>query len=238
MPTIASKTVLLCSLLLILSAACQSEKGFLNISKHSSNQTLSSGYAKDVSSIILHDFMIYHHQDRSATAKDQLTNLSFKTGKIMEDSTVSITSLFYRELLSRGFQVNLADSSTRRELNIDSSFDKETFIKQATANKSFQESDLILTGIIYRYEDKIGSSISIDKASSVAFSVVLISKSEGRTIFEAGFDKEQQSLFSDLTEFKFFAKGGFKWLTALELSSLAVEKLVDKLPVQPISNKK
>ncbi len=90
--------------------------------------------------------------------------------------------------------------------------------------------DAVLTGYIYRWQQRVGSDYAAERPASVSFDLILVRPSNGAIMWRRHFDKTQQSLFADLFDFDTYVKSSGTWLTAEKLSDLGLEKLVREMP--------
>jgi len=78
--------------------------------------------------------------------------------------------------------------------------------------------DAILAGKVYRFIERDGTDYSIKSPASVAFDMMLIRVSDGRTMWTGHFDETQQSLFENIYQWGSFVKRKGKWITAEQLA--------------------
>jgi TolB-like protein len=91
--------------------------------------------------------------------------------------------------------------------------------------------DAVLTGYVYRFEQRIGTPMAADTPASVGFDIYMISAPEGRLLWHARFDESQKSLFENLLKFNTFVERKGKWLTAEELSEYGLKKVLERSPI-------
>ncbi len=91
--------------------------------------------------------------------------------------------------------------------------------------------DAVLAGHLYRWRERKGGAYSVDQPASVAFDLHLIRPQDGAQIWWGKFDKTQRSLSENLLDYRTFVKSGGRWLTAAELASLGLQRLVQELPL-------
>jgi len=96
--------------------------------------------------------------------------------------------------------------------------------------KSLQ-ADAVISGTIYRFRQRVGTSLSVTTPASVAFAMDLIRVSDGRTIWGRAFDETQRSLDENLLNLGSFLKGGGGWLTAEELAAAGFKEVMSSFPV-------
>lgn len=89
--------------------------------------------------------------------------------------------------------------------------------------------DLILTGYIYRWEEREGSDYSASRSASVSFDLYLIRTSDKAILWRGQFDKTQRSLSENIFDLGTFLKGKGKWMTADELAYVGLEDMLDDL---------
>jgi hypothetical protein len=89
--------------------------------------------------------------------------------------------------------------------------------------------DLILTGYIYRWEEREGSDYSASRPASVNFDLYLIRTIDKAILWRGQFDKTQRSLSENIFDLGTFLKGKGKWMTADELANVGLKDMLDDL---------
>jgi hypothetical protein len=89
--------------------------------------------------------------------------------------------------------------------------------------------DHVMVGLVWRYKQRVGSSMSVKSPASVAFSAFLVNVADGTLVWKATFDKTQVSLSENLFDAPMFFKQGMKWLTAEELAAYGAGKMLKGL---------
>ncbi|MBU0909366.1 MAG: hypothetical protein KJ717_07330, partial [Proteobacteria bacterium] len=92
--------------------------------------------------------------------------------------------------------------------------------------------DHVMVGLVWRYKQREGSSMSVQSPASVAFSAFVVKVADGKLAWKANFDKTQSSLSENLFDAPMFLKEGMKWLTAEELASYGAGKMLKGLADQ------
>jgi len=92
------------------------------------------------------------------------------------------------------------------------------------------EADGIILGYVYRFRERKGFSLSVEKPASVAFEIHLIRVSDGAIVWRGIFDKTQASLMENLLQIGSFLKEGGKWVTAKELSAEGMDEVLKDFP--------
>lgn len=91
--------------------------------------------------------------------------------------------------------------------------------------------DHVMVGLVWRYQERIGSAMAATDPASVAFSLFLVEVESGTLVWHDSFDKTQTALSENLFDAPMFLKKGMKWLTAEELSSYGLEKMFKKIAI-------
>jgi hypothetical protein len=90
--------------------------------------------------------------------------------------------------------------------------------------------DFIMVAHLFRFQQRVGSSIGVEKPASVAFDLHLIRIRDGARVWDGGFDETQKALFDNLLRAGSFFKEGAKWVTAEELAAVGMDKVLKNFP--------
>ena len=90
--------------------------------------------------------------------------------------------------------------------------------------------DFILVGYLFRFEERIGSSVGAEKPASVAFDLHLYRLRDEKMVWIAKFDETQRPLSENLFKIGSFFKRKARWLTAEELASVGLDEILKRLP--------
>ena len=90
--------------------------------------------------------------------------------------------------------------------------------------------DFIFIGVLFRFEERIGSSIGAEKPASVGFDVHLIRLKDEKMVWTGKFDETQRPLSENLFKIGSFVRRKGSWLTAEELSSVGMDEMLKRLP--------
>jgi hypothetical protein len=116
--------------------------------------------------------------------------------------------------------INKSYDILRKFDSYDNNFAK--FSKQA-------EADLILTGVISHYTERIGGELGVESPASISFLTRLYDSKTGELLWQYFYTEQQSPLFENLAEVgKFFKRKG-KWVTAWELSEEGINVVADRL---------
>ena len=92
------------------------------------------------------------------------------------------------------------------------------------------EADFIFVGYLFRFEERVGSRIGVERPASVGFDIHLLRVKDGKRVWDGKFDETQQALSENLLKMGSFVRRGAAWLKAEELSSVGMEEMLKRLP--------
>jgi hypothetical protein len=90
--------------------------------------------------------------------------------------------------------------------------------------------DFMIIGSVFRFEERIGSRMGVDKPASVGFDVHLFRLKDEKMVWVGRFDETQKPLSENLFEIGSFFRRKGSWLTAEELASVGMDEMLRKLP--------
>jgi len=90
--------------------------------------------------------------------------------------------------------------------------------------------DFIFIGTLFRFEERIGSHIGVEKPASVGFDVHLIRLRDEKIVWTGKFDETQRPLSENLLKIGSFFRRKASWLTAEELSSVGMDEMLKRFP--------
>jgi len=88
----------------------------------------------------------------------------------------------------------------------------------------------VLETTLSRYRQRVGGEMSVDTASSAAFSMELIGVESGVVLWTTSFDETQQPLSENVFSFRKAQSRSFKWLSVQELTSGGVKNRLGEFP--------
>ncbi|MBW1742336.1 MAG: hypothetical protein JRJ47_02745 [Deltaproteobacteria bacterium] len=91
--------------------------------------------------------------------------------------------------------------------------------------------DAVVSGKIFRFQQRVGTSYSVETPASVAFSMYLLRVVDGDMIWAGNFDETQQPLSENLLHISKWAKRGGRFLTSEELAHSGLTKVMAAFPV-------
>lgn len=154
----------------------------------------------------------------------------FQKGDVLLGSEELLTRILYEKIESKGiFKV----ISAQKVNEIIDKYEKNE-IKKAPLSFSLKigrelKAQFLLIGFLFRYENRIGSSIGVEKPSSVGFDLHLIRLKDGLEVWRGRFDETQRPLSENILKIGSFLRRRASWLTAEELSRVGMDEILKTL---------
>jgi len=179
------------------------------------------------------------YEDRLEAGKEsvrtcRLTNLNFLSGTVEEGGGEVVTETFRNSLASRGFKLVSKDETAEIFNKLLAESGGEYSLALAAKVGKALKADAVVVGSVMRYEDRVGGKMAADKPASAAFSVVFVHSENAEALWTAKFEKTQKALFSDITDYKTFFKGGMVWQRAGQLTQIGVDNILEVMPLYPV----
>jgi hypothetical protein len=92
------------------------------------------------------------------------------------------------------------------------------------------EANFVMVGFVFRFDERVGSSVGVEKPASVGFDLHLLRLRDGKVVWTGKFDETQRPLSEDMRKIGSFLRRGGVWLTAQQLASDGMSELLKKLP--------
>lgn len=144
-----------------------------------------------------------------------------RSGEIMPGSQNTLTDLLYTKIEANGtFQIIPQKSVDEILLHLPASI---------RVGKKL-EADFIFIGILFRFEERIGSSLGVERPASVSFDLHLFRLRDEKMVWMGKFDETQRPLSENLLKIWSFIRRKGSWLTAAELASVGMDEMFRKIP--------
>jgi len=92
--------------------------------------------------------------------------------------------------------------------------------------------DYVVVGNVWRFRERVGSSMGVSEPASVAFALYLVSVKEGEAVWQGRFNETQQSLSENVLKAPEFFKRGARWLKARVLARYGIDELLREFPLK------
>jgi hypothetical protein len=155
----------------------------------------------------------------------------FRSGEVMPGSQNILTRLIYQKMEPLGtFNLipaeKVEDALSRREMK---RFEEKLVPNSIELGKELS-ANFIIIGFLFRFVERIGSSLGVERPASVGFDIHLFRVRDGKMVWNGSFDETQKPLSENLLKIGAFIKGKASWLTAEELAGLGMDGMLKKLP--------
>jgi hypothetical protein len=155
----------------------------------------------------------------------------YQRGEILQGSQNTLTRLLQQKMEATGTFKVLPMEKVEATF---SNWEKRQFQEKPMAS-SIQlgkelNVDFLFIGFLFRFEERIGSSLGVEKPASVAFDLHLLRIRDGVEVWKGRFDETQRPLSENLLKIGSFFRRKASWLTAEELSSVGMDEILRRLP--------
>jgi hypothetical protein len=182
-------------------------------------------------SLAIFPFFIERVKDPARGAVCPICKGVYRRGDILPGSQKTLTRLLQEKMEAKDIFKILPPEKVEEALSKSDRMQLElrpmrSFVKLGkTLNVDF-----IFIGYLFRFEERIGSNIGVEKPASVGFDVHLIRLRDGKMVWIGKFDETQQPLSENLLKMRAFVRRKASWLTAVELSSVGMDEMLIRFP--------
>ena len=189
------------------------------------------GEAETKPTLAILPFLIERVEDSSRGAVCRVCQGVYKSGNVLSGSQRTLGQLLQHKMDTRGtFEI----LPLEKVEDAFSKADKVQFelrpLRSAVQLGKEMGVDFIFVGNLFRFEERIGSRIGVDKPASVGFDVHLLRVKDGKRVWDGKFDETQQALSENLLKIGSFVRRGASWLKAEELSSVGMDEMLKRFP--------
>ena len=187
--------------------------------------------AQSKPTIAIFPFLVERGEDPAREAVCPLCGGAYRRGSIQAGSGNKLTRLLYEKIGVLGiFEVTPAK---KVEEGLSSIPWKEWETRPLSMGLKLAkelEANFLLFGYLYRFEERVGASIGVEKPASVGFDLHLQRVRDGRIVWTAKFDETQRPLSENLLRLGAFLRRGASWAKAEELASVGMDEALRTLP--------
>ncbi len=182
-------------------------------------------------SLAILPFMIHRADELGRGVACPLCRGIIQRGEIAFGSQNTLTRLFYQKMEDMGtFKVLSLEKVEEAFSQIERRQFELTPLRSSIRVGKTLNMDFIFVGVLFRYEERIGSSIGAEKPASVGFDVHLIRMKDEKMVWIGKFDETQRPLSENLFKIGSFVRRKASWLTAEELSSVGMDEMLKRIP--------
>jgi hypothetical protein len=189
------------------------------------------GKAETKPTLAILPFLIERIEDPSRGAVCRVCQRVYKSGNILPGSQRTLAQLLQQKMDTLG---TLKIFPLEKVEDLFSRTDKGQFelrpLRSALQLGKELGVDFIFVGSLFRFEERVGSRVGVDKPASVGFDVHLLRVRDGKRVWDGKFDETQQALSENLLKIGSFVRRGAAWLKAEELSSVGMDEMLKRFP--------
>ena len=182
-------------------------------------------------SLAIVPFIIERVEDRARGAVCPICGGLYGKGNVLAGSQIYLTRLLQEKMEAMGTFKLLPPEKVEEAL---SESDRRQFdlnpMRSSIRLGQTLDVDFIFVGFLFRFEQRVGSSIGVDKPASVGFDVHLIRLKDRKMVWTGKFDETQRPLSENLLKMGSFVRRKASWLTAEELSSVGMDEMLTRFP--------
>jgi hypothetical protein len=155
----------------------------------------------------------------------------FQKGDILPGAQNTLTRHLYQKMEAKGiFKIlpleKVEEAHAQREKRI---FEERPKASSMELGKEMG-CDFVSIGFVFRFEERVGSSVGVERPASVGFDIHLIRLKDGAEVWRGRMDETQRPLSENLLRIGSFVRRKGQWLTAEELSGVGLDEALRRLP--------
>ncbi len=155
----------------------------------------------------------------------------FQRGEILPGAQNTLTGLLYQRMEAKGvFKILPLDKVEKAYYQRDKRVFEERPKSSSVELGRELGSDFVSIGFIFRFEERIGSSVGVERPASVGFDLHLIRLKDGAEVWRGRMDETQRPLSENLLKIGSFFRRKAHWLTAEELAGVGLDEALRRLP--------
>ena len=197
---------------------------------------LGSGCAKPIlwpegpvrSAVLIPFFVRTPSEPGKMFAEDPMSGHLFVTGEIVPNARRELTDLLYEKLIDFP-QLRLVPLREVERTMKTGDFARDPIGSAQKIGDAFGVDGVVL-GWVFRYEERIGSAISVERPASVSFAIHLFGVKEGRILWGGIFQETQQPLSENVLRLTAFLRRRGAWLRARSLASVGMDEILTSFP--------
>ncbi len=180
------------------------------------------------SAVVIPFFVAIPSEGGRRFAEDPISGRLFVAGEIVPNARRDLTELIYQKLT--GFpQLQLVPLREVERAMKQEDFSTDPIPSAQKIGEAFEVEGVVL-GWVFRYEERIGSAIAVERPASVSFSIHLFGVKEGRILWRGVFQETQQPLSENILKFTAFLRRRGRWLRAKGLASVGMDEVLVSFP--------
>jgi len=191
----------------------------------------SSGRADSRPGLAVIPFFTKGHEDPTQGDVCPVCQRATRRGNIPPGALRSLTRLLHQKMeAQKEFRLSsMEEVETYPELLRNELFQTKPVTSSIELGRALNV-DYVFFGFLYRFDERVGSSLGVEKPASVGYDLHLFRVKDGKMVWSVRFDETQQSLTDDLLKIGAFLRRKAVWLKAEELASVGMDEILNHLP--------
>ena len=191
----------------------------------------SAGRADPRPSLAVIPFFTQSHEDPTQRNVCPVCQRAARRGDVPPGALDSLTRLLHQKMeVRKEFRVSpIEEVETYPELLRNELFQTKPVTSSIELGRALNV-DYVFFGFLYRFDERVGSSLGVEKPASVGYDLHLFRVKDGKMVWSVRFDETQQSLTDDLLKIGAFLRRKAVWLKAEELASVGMDEILNHLP--------
>ena len=182
-------------------------------------------------SLAILPFFIERGEDPGRGAICPICKRVYSRGEILPGSKNTLTRLLQQKMEAiETFKVLPIEKMEEALSHWDKKQFEEKLIPSSLQLGKELSVDFIIVGFLFRFEERIGSPIGVEKPASAGFDIHLFRLRDGIEVWQGKFDETQRPLSENLFKIGSFFRRKASWLTAEELASVGMDEMLKRLP--------
>jgi hypothetical protein len=182
-------------------------------------------------SLAILPFFIERGEDPGRGAICPICKRVYSRGEILPGSKNTLTRLLQQKMEAiETFKVLPIEKMEEALSHWDKKQFEEKLIPSSLQLGKELNVDFIIVGFLFRFEERIGSPIGVEKPASAGFDIHLFRLRDGIEVWQGKFDETQRPLSENLFKIGSFFRRKASWLTAEELASVGMDEMLKRLP--------
>ncbi len=176
-------------------------------------------------------FFLERGEDPGRGAICPICKSVYRKGDIVPGSQNTLTRLLYQKLGALGTFRIIPLEVVEKTLSpwAKRQFEQKPIAAAIQIGKELN-ADFISVEHLFRFEERVGSSLGVEKPASVGFDLHVFRVKDGMEVWKGKFDETQKPLSDDLLKIGSFFRRKGAWVTAEELASVGMDEMLKKLP--------
>jgi hypothetical protein len=169
-----------------------------------------------------------HGREGKGLVEDPISGRFFVAGEIAPNAQRELTDLLYKKMAAFP-RLQLAPRMEIQRATKPGDFAKDSVASALKVGEAFGVEGVVL-GWVFRYQERIGSAIAVERPASVSFAIHLVGGKEGRILWSGPFQETQQALSENVLRLGAFLRRRGTWLTARNLAGVGMDEVLVSFP--------